>query len=123
MSKILLVDDSKVIRQGLSLAIQSFGLEVHTAECGAEGIKILDREKFNLIISDFHMPDMSGLVMADIITSRYDIPIIMLTTEECTSELRNKAKMIGVKGWMVKPMKNDILKQTIDKVMKAHSRP
>lgn len=123
MTKILLVDDSKVIREGLSLSLQSFGYEVHTAKCGVDGIKIIDKEKFNLIISDYHMPDMNGLVMADIITSRYDIPIIMLTTEECTSDLRNNAKNIGVKGWMVKPMENETLKQTINKVMQAHLKP
>ena len=122
MAKILLVDDSKVIRQGISLTLQSFGHEVHAVECGAAGIKILDKEKFNLIISDLNMPDMDGLVMADIVASRYDTPIIMLTTEKCTSELMARAKTIGVKGWMVKPVENESLKNTINEIMTAFPR-
>ena len=122
MAKILLVDDSKVIRQGLSLSLESLGHNVHVAECGAAGIKAMDKEKFDLIISDLNMPDMDGLVMADIVASRYDTPILMLTTEDCSSELMGRAKTIGVKGWMVKPVDNKDLKQTIDKVLASFPR-
>ena len=117
MAKILLVDDSKVVRKILTLDLESLGHYVHAADCGAAGIKAMDKEKFDLIISDLNMPDMDGLVMADIVASRYDTPILMLTTEDCSSELMGRAKTIGVKGWMVKPVESSVLRQSIDKVL------
>ncbi|MFK7826640.1 MAG: response regulator [Oligoflexales bacterium] len=121
MAKILLVDDSKVIRQGISYTLECMGHEVITSPSGSEGIKALRESKdCQLIISDFHMPDMNGLTMAKLISSNNDcdssrIPIVMLTTEDCSQELMEEAKNSGVKGWMKKPVSEPILRDIISK--------
>ena len=121
MAKILLVDDSKVIRQGISYTLECMGHEVITSPSGSEGIKALrECKNFQLIISDFHMPDMNGLTMAKLISSNKDcqssnIPIVMLTTEDCTEELMAEAKESGVKGWMKKPVSEPNLRDIINK--------
>ena len=121
MAKILLVDDSKVIRQGISYTLECMGHEVVVSACGSEGIKMLREHKdCQLIISDYHMPDMNGLTMANLISSNEGcesskVPITMLTTEECSQELMAEAKKSGVKGWMKKPVSDKNLKDIITK--------
>ncbi|NRA45066.1 MAG: response regulator [Oligoflexales bacterium] len=97
------------------------GHEVLTSPSGSEGIKSLrDNKDCQLIISDYHMPDMNGLTMANLISSNEGcdsskIPIIMLTTEECSQELMEEAKKSDVKGWMKKPVSEPVLRDIISK--------
>ncbi len=105
MGKILIVDDSSLIRSVAAGAATEAGHEPIVAENGQEGLDILTREKIDLIFSDVNMPVMGGLEMVENIKQndayKY-IPIIMLTTES-NPELKAKGQALGVKAWMLKP--------------------
>jgi len=105
MGKILIVDDSSLIRSVAASATQEAGHEPIVAGNGQEGLDILLQQKIDLIFSDVNMPVMGGLEMVENIkqnnTYRY-IPIIMLTTESNPS-LKAKGQALGVKAWMLKP--------------------
>ncbi|MEI8025316.1 MAG: response regulator [Pseudomonadota bacterium] len=110
--KILIVDDSKTIRQQVSFTLGKGGFEVVEAEDGKDGIeKLKANTDVALIISDVNMPNMNGLEMIEAIKvagSYTHINIIMLTTEG-TPELIERAKAAGAKGWLVKPFKPEQL--------------
>lgn len=59
-AKILLIDDEKGIRTLLSLELSSQGYKVETAKCGEEGIKKFQQDKFNVVVCDLKLPDISG---------------------------------------------------------------
>jgi len=105
MGKILIVDDSSLIRSVASGATQEAGHEAIVAENGQEGLDILSQQKIDLIFSDVNMPIMGGLEMVEKIKENDNykyIPIIMLTTES-NPELKAKGQALGVKAWMLKP--------------------
>jgi len=104
--KILIVDDSSMIRLVVTKAATKAGYEVIGATNGKEGLEQLAIHKdMDLILSDINMPIMGGLEMIEHIKqdekNKY-IPIVMLTTES-KDELKQQGRDLGVKAWMVKP--------------------
>ncbi len=78
--RILIADDEKNIRSGLSRALEMDGYEVFSAEDGQAALKVLLREDIDLIISDLRMPKMTGEELLRRVTSAYPaVPVIILT--------------------------------------------
>lgn len=117
--RILIVDDSRTIRQQVSFTLTKGGFEVVEAEDGIQGIQKLKNEAgIAMIITDVNMPNMDGLEMVETISkdgSLPKVPIILLTTEG-SSELINRAKAAGAKGWLVKPFEPDQLIAAVTKL-------
>ena len=116
--KILIVDDSKTIRQQVSFTLSKGGFAVVEAEDGVDGIKKLgENPDVAMIISDVNMPNMGGLEMVESIKAAgsYRGPIVMLTTEGA-GELIERARNAGAKGWLVKPFKPDQLIAAVQKL-------
>lgn len=105
MGKILIVDDSSLIRSVTSEATKEAGHEPIVAKNGQVGLDLLKEHKFDLIFSDVNMPVMGGIEMVENIKKdeAYKfIPIVMLTTES-NPALKAKGQQLGVKAWMLKP--------------------
>jgi len=119
MGKILIVDDSSLIRSVVSKAAQNLGHEVMTAENGEIGLEILKSYKPDIIFSDVNMPVMGGLEMVENIKKQDEfkfIPIVMLTTEN-NPDLKAKGKALGVKAWMLKPFNEDKFTKALKKLL------
>jgi len=104
--KILVVDDSSMIRLIVAKAAKKSGYDVVEASNGEDGIaQLLKNDDISLILCDINMPVMDGLSMIKNL-KEYDnfkyIPIVMLTTETDES-LKTQGRNLGVKAWMVKP--------------------
>lgn len=122
MKKILLVDDSEVIRQQCSAALTRAGFAVAEAADGIDGLSCMEKEQFALVILDINMPRMDGLEMLTRVRAdpRFaSIPIVMLTTEAHHAMIE-KAKLAGARGWMVKPVKPEHLVSTALKLTESH---
>lgn len=81
----LVVDDEPHIRQVLAIKLRAAGYEVYLAEDGLTGLNIAREKHPDVIISDFRMPNMTGLEMCDALQANPDtakIPVIMLTAYE-----------------------------------------
>ena len=118
--KVLAVDDSEVMRWTISMTLGRYGYKVVTANDGVDALKKLEEEedKFNLIITDVHMPNMDGLTFvaeARKIFKYSFTPIIVLTTE-VQADRKEEGKKAGATGWVVKPFKPEQLLATIKKV-------
>lgn len=117
--KILIVDDSKTIRQQVSFTLTKGGYDVVEAEDGQIGYDTLkNTSDIAMVISDVNMPNMDGIQMVETIagdSSVAGVPIIMLTTEG-SGDLIEKAKAAGAKGWLVKPFKPDQLLAAVGKL-------
>ncbi|MCB9228193.1 MAG: response regulator [Deltaproteobacteria bacterium] len=117
--KILVVDDSRTIRQQVSFTLSKAGYVVVEAEDGVGGIeKLRSEEGIAMVISDVNMPNMDGLEMVETIgkdDAINKVPIIMLTTEG-SGDLINRAKAAGAKGWLVKPFEPDQLIAAVTKL-------
>lgn len=118
--KIMIVDDSRTIRQQVNFTLSKGGFEVVEAEDGKDGIeKLKANADIAVIISDVNMPNMNGLEMVEAINADATLkhpPIVMLTTEG-SGELVERAKKAGAKGWLVKPFKPDQLVAVVTKLV------
>jgi two-component system chemotaxis response regulator CheY len=118
--KILIVDDSKTVRQQVNFTLTRSGYTVVEAGDGDEGIAAFgSNPDVAMIISDVNMPKMNGIDMISKLTeSGCKAPIIMLTTEGA-AELIAKAKSAGARGWLVKPFQPEQLIQVVTKLAGA----
>jgi two-component system, chemotaxis family, chemotaxis protein CheY len=119
MHKILIVDDSDVIRTELQGLLVKEGYAVTAAASGTEGLTAaLEQGPFELIITDYNMPGLNGVEMCFKIRqdARYTTtPILVLTTESST-DLRKKGQEIGVRAWLVKPINADVMRKVLAKL-------
>ena len=106
MGKILIVDDSAVVREGIKDFLGKNGLDTETAVDGVDALnKLREDQSVKLVITDVNMPNMDGLTLAEKIRSELNnqtVKIIVLTTENSPA-LKQRGKAAGVSGWIVKP--------------------
>lgn len=118
--KILLVDDSKTMRNIWKKVIASIeGAESVEGADGLEGLEAFKTQgPFDLVLADWNMPNMSGLEM---VTAMRELdkttPIIMVTTEAEKPRIIEAIKA-GVNNYVIKPFTPDALIQKIDETLK-----
>jgi two-component system chemotaxis response regulator CheY len=119
-AKILIVDDSRTVRQQAGTVLTQAGYQVVEAEDGEQGLSTIGAQRdIALVICDINMPNMNGIEMLTAVkadASNSALPVIMLTTEG-RAELIQQAKRIGAKGWVVKPFKPEQLVAVIRKIV------
>lgn len=117
--KILIVDDSRTVRQQLGGLLTEAGYEVVEAVDGVEGAETISvMPDLSLVICDVNMPKMSGVDMVALVKQdprNAKLQVLMLTTEGQPA-LISRAKEAGARGWIVKPFKPDLLLATVRKL-------
>jgi two-component system chemotaxis response regulator CheY len=104
--KILVVDDSKVMREMIVACLRGIdGLQFSQAASGLEAIERLSLSPFDLMFLDLNMPDIGGFEVVEFVRSQdtlKELPIIVVTTrgEEAT---RTRALALGASRFMTKP--------------------
>ena len=120
--KVMVVDDSRTMRQQVGIALTAAGYEVIEAEDGVDGLeKVQQTADLSMIICDINMPRMNGLEMLTNVKKdpRFtDLPVVMLTTE-AQPALITRAKQAGAKGWIVKPFKPELLVAAVRRLIGA----
>jgi PAS domain S-box-containing protein len=116
--RLLIVDDENQVLEFEADALKSLGYEVHTFSNSKEALEAFKRkpDNYDLVITDMTMPYLTGSQLArKIVGVRPDIPIILCTG---FSEMINeqKAKALGIRGYITKPI---ILSQFADMVRKS----
>lgn len=103
---VLIVDDSKTIRNLVSFILKNEGITVVTAENGLDGLeKLYSTQNIALILTDINMPRMDGFSFIAAIREQdiyQDIPIIILSTESEEDD-KQKGINLGANLYMVKP--------------------
>ena len=113
-ARLLLVDDDPGLLKLLGMRLVSEGYSVVTAESGAEGLRVLNREKVDLVISDLRMDEMDGMqLFAEIQKVQPGMPVIILTAHGSIPDAV-AATQQGVFSFLTKPVDKDALYQAID---------
>ncbi|MCG3099582.1 two-component system response regulator GlrR [Enterobacter cloacae] len=119
---LLLVDDDPGLLKLLGMRLVSEGYSVVTAESGQEGLRILSREKIDLVISDLRMDEMDGLqLFAEIQKQQPGMPVIILTAHGSIPDAV-AATQQGVFSFLTKPVDKDALYKAIDSALE-HAAP
>ncbi len=107
MAKILLLDDEQQIRRAVELQLKKDGHEVVSCVNGQEGLDCLNRESFDLIITDLQMPEVSGIeLLASLNEQNRSIPAIVLTGF-ASVESAVEAIKLGALDYITKPPQLD----------------
>ncbi|MCC6316046.1 MAG: response regulator [Gemmatimonadaceae bacterium] len=119
--KFLVVDDSATMRRILVNSLQRIGY----TECveAADGKEALDRcdASIQFIITDWNMPNMSGLEFAKALRANgVTTPILMVTTRSVREDIM-AAIQAGVNTYIVKPFTPQVLKEKVDAVLAGQS--
>lgn len=117
--KILSVDDSKTVRIIIKKAFKNYDCEILEAANGVEGLAIATKEPPDVILLDVTMPVMDGVEMLTKLKSDpvlKSIPVVMLTAEGGKDNVLKIAK-IGVRDYIVKPFKEDLLVQKVGRII------
>jgi DNA-binding NarL/FixJ family response regulator len=119
MPKILLAEDHTLFRKAMINLLQTFGMQVQGAEDGVEGLLMLSKEKFDLVITDLQMPKMDGGEFCLEIKRLYpDQRIIVLTMHDSFKFVKFMIE-VGVQGYLIKNVEPDELEIAINEVLKG----
>ena len=105
--KILVVEDSPTMRQLIGFALKRLpGAQIMEAADGVDGLKKINTDRFDLIITDINMPVMDGLKLISLVrrdVNYKNIPIMIVTTEG-GAEDRERALALGADAYVTKPI-------------------
>ncbi len=116
--KVLLTDDSGTMRTIQKRCLLKLGLsedEITEAEDGQQALKHFQGDTFDVILSDWNMPNMDGLTfLQKVRETNKDVPFIMITTEAERARVVT-AIQNGVTDYLVKPFTPDDLREKLEK--------
>ncbi|MBF0482207.1 MAG: response regulator [Desulfovibrionaceae bacterium] len=114
--RILIVDDSKTVRNLVAFIMKKEGFKVIIAEDGLDGLeKLYTEEKVDLIISDINMPRMDGFTFIRTVREQEayrDVPIVVLSTEGQEKDIQ-KGLGLGANLYMVKPAQPETMVKNV----------
>jgi two-component system response regulator PilR (NtrC family) len=117
--KILIVEDEKSMREVLKILLEGEGYEVMTASDGLEGIAHLDKDIFDLVVTDVKMPKVDGFEVLKRIKEISPDTIVIMITAFGTKESGIEAMKLGAYDYISKPFNIDeirlIVKKAIEK--------
>ena len=120
-ARLLLVDDDPGLLKLLRMRLVSEGYSVVTAESGPEALRVLGREKVDLVISDLRMDEMDGLqLFSEIQKGQPGMPVIILTAHGSIPDAV-AATQQGVFSFLTKPVDKDALYKAIDEALEQRS--
>ena len=122
-SRILVVDDEKEIRGFLSKALTRIGgFQVELAESGEEALQKMEKDPFDLVLTDLKMPKMDGLQLISEIAKSKPETLTMMMTGHGTIDSALTAMKRGASDYLMKPLNLDELIVRIRKVLEEKQR-
>jgi two-component system chemotaxis response regulator CheY len=118
--RVLIVDDSFTSRHIIRQMLERMGVEQFAeAENGQQAIELIERQFFDLIVTDYNMPEMDGQELSQFIrnqSTQQSVPVLMLTSETDRSRLAGIAQS-GVSAVFDKPFTIDTLRTTLERIL------
>ena len=118
--KILVADDSRVMRQIVIRTLRQAGYDDHEiveAEDGADALSKVSSEKPDLVLSDWNMPNMSGLECLQAMRASGSTVPFGFVTSEGSEEMRGRAADAGALFLIAKPFTEETFKDALDGVI------
>jgi len=117
--KILVVDDMLSMRHVMINMLKDIGYkDIDEATDGLHALKLLQKTKYDLVITDFHMPKLSGVELLKLIRNDKNLwllPVLMVTCEDQRKQVETVIAA-KVNGFIIKPFTTNTLIQQLDKI-------
>ena len=113
---IITVDDSSAMRRIIKNTLQKLGFEtILEAGNGVEALEVMSKNKVDMIVTDWNMPEMDGLTFVKAVRAKdeyKDLPILMITTEAAKEDILTALRS-GVNNYVVKPFTPETLQEKV----------
>jgi two-component system chemotaxis response regulator CheY len=121
--KVLLVDDSRSARAFMRRVLGNLGIKYFTeAENGKKAVEIIQEHYFDLVVTDYNMPEMDGKELTEYIRTQSwqsSVPILMVSSESNESRLAAVAQA-GVSGVCDKPFEPAVVKNLLERMLSGN---
>jgi CheY-like chemotaxis protein len=108
-TQVLVIDDDAVVGRSFDRVLSGKGYEVSTALSGEEALDTMDNAEFDVVFTDIKMPGMDGLEVAERIKARCPWTPVVVITGYGTEDNEAKASVLGVSGFVRKPLTPEII--------------
>jgi DNA-binding response OmpR family regulator len=117
MPRLLTIDDSATVRKLIRIHLKGLGFAIDEAGNGAEGLKLMAKTKFDLIIVDLMMPVMDGIVMLRMKEAMKNTTPVIVLTAEVGEQLTTAMANPSVMDYLKKPLDANALCVAVTQVL------
>jgi len=110
---ILVVDDEGAIRYSISKTLQRVGYQVHTAASGEEALELMQRQPYDVVLTDIRMPGLSGVDLLRRIKERAPDAVVILLTGYASLETAIESLRLGAHDYLVKPSSSQDIRNSV----------
>ena len=114
--RVLVVDDSRMARNFITRVLNNLGIDLIKQVCdGSEAIEVLQNEMFDLVVTDYNMPEVNGEELTRFIrtqSGQSHLPILMVSSEANETHLAN-IEQAGVNALCDKPFESDNVRRIL----------
>jgi DNA-binding NtrC family response regulator len=119
--KVLLVDDDNLTLAVLTAFLVQKNFEIKSASDGLEGLKLLENEKFDLVISDVNMAQMDGITFLKTLREKGNaVPFIIITGHASMDGYIDAVQKLGAFEYVQKPVELDVLHAIIMRLLEKN---
>ena len=117
--QILFVDDDRTILSLVEEYLTAFDYRITAVDNGLKALELIKEENFDVVFTDFKMPDIDGLELLSVIKEYRPATEVIMVTGHGTMESAIQAMKFGSYDYIQKPFKLDVLRILIDKIIEA----
>lgn len=110
---ILVLDDEPIVGRRLKPALEKSGYLVDVVESGADAIRLLDQQPYDIVVTDIRMEGIDGLGVLRHAQSKSPRPLVIVITGYATVDVAREALTLGAFDFIAKPFKLDDLRAVI----------
>lgn len=108
-AQVLVIDDDAVVGRSFERVLTEKGYDVVTALSGEQGLKDMDSTDYDLVFTDIKMPGIDGIEVAERIKAKCPWTPVVVITGYGTEENEARASVLGVNGFVRKPLTPDMI--------------
>ena len=120
--KILLIDDDEWIRDSLTIFLDSEGCHLTAVETAEEAIQAIEKENYDILISDYKLPGMDGLEFFRFIGPSHPHAIKIVITAYGNQDVVSEARTIGINDFIEKPFTTKVIEKSLCRLIEAREK-
>ena len=119
MTKILIIDDERPIRETLEMFLCEKGYKVATSESGEASLELIRKDRPDIVVLDLRLPGIDGIAVLRIIRQLSPESVVIVITAYPDKDIFDQAERLGVYSYIVKPIDVAEFEVTIDKAVRS----
>jgi DNA-binding NtrC family response regulator len=121
--QVLVIDDDAVVGRSFDRVLTNKGFEVNTASNGEDALKDMESKDYDVVFTDIRMPGMDGIEVTERIKAKCPWTPVVVITGYGTSENESRASVLGVNGFVRKPLTPEMIENITLKAIQDRKEP